>query len=88
EWHADEEKLLGFFMVGAYQEILGDLHNLFGDTDSVDASLDDDGQWQLSHAIQGDSLARVLRFVNFDREQLAARLARRLGSSNLNALEQ
>lgn len=88
EWHADEEKLLGFFMVGAYQEILGDLHNLFGDTDSVDASLDDDGQWQLSHAIQGDSVAQVLRYVNFDPEQLAARLARQLKSSNLNALEQ
>jgi arginine decarboxylase len=88
EWHAEEEKLLGFFMVGAYQEILGDLHNLFGDTDSVDASLDDEGQWQLSHAIQGDSEAQVLRYVNFDPDQLAARLARQLKSSNLNALEQ
>lgn len=88
EWHAEEEKLLGFFMVGAYQEILGDLHNLFGDTDSVDASLDDEGQWQLSHAIQGDSVAQVLRYVNFDPDQLAARLARQLKSSNLNALEQ
>ncbi|NHH86774.1 biosynthetic arginine decarboxylase [Cobetia sp. MB87] len=88
EWNDDEEKLLGFFMVGAYQEILGDLHNLFGDTDSVDASLDDEGQWQLSHAIQGDSVAQVLRYVNFDPEQLAARLARQLKSSNLNALEQ
>ncbi|MDO6788762.1 biosynthetic arginine decarboxylase [Cobetia marina] len=88
EWHAEEEKLLGFFMVGAYQEILGDLHNLFGDTDSVDASLDDESQWQLSHAIQGDSVAQVLRYVNFDPDQLAARLARQLKSSNLNALEQ
>ncbi|MGS0469010.1 biosynthetic arginine decarboxylase [Cobetia marina] len=88
EWHAEEKKLLGFFMVGAYQEILGDLHNLFGDTDSVDASLDDEGQWQLSHAIQGDSVAQVLRYVNFDPDQLAARLARQLKSSNLNALEQ
>src|SRR5690606_38650144 len=40
EWGEGEERLLGFFLVGAYQEILGDLHNLFGDTDSVDASLD------------------------------------------------
>ncbi|TVU72919.1 biosynthetic arginine decarboxylase [Cobetia crustatorum] len=88
EWNDDEEKLLGFFMVGAYQEILGDLHNLFGDTDSVDASLGEDGQWQLSHAIQGDSVAQVLRYVNFDPDHLAARLARQLKASSLNALEQ
>lgn len=88
EWNDDEEKLLGFFMVGAYQEILGDLHNLFGDTDSVDASLGEDGQWQLSHAIQGDSVAQVLRYVNFDPDHLAVRLARQLKASGLNALEQ
>ena len=45
EWANDDERWLGFFLVGAYQEILGDLHNLFGDTDSVDAALGADGEW-------------------------------------------
>ncbi len=57
EWRDDEERLMGFFLVGAYQEILGDLHNLFGDTDSVDASLDADGQWHFDHLLRGDRVA-------------------------------
>jgi arginine decarboxylase len=65
---ADTE--LGIFMVGAYQEILGDLHNLFGDTDSVDVEIGADGQIMLDHAIQGDTVSSVLRYVNFDPDKL------------------
>ena len=65
---------LGIFMVGAYQEILGDMHNLFGDTDSVDVEIDADGTIRLDHAIQGDSVASVLRYVNFDPDKLLAAL--------------
>lgn len=61
---------LGIFMVGAYQEILGDMHNLFGDTDSVDVELSDDGEIVLDHAIQGDTVSSVLRYVNFDPDKL------------------
>ncbi|SDM08841.1 arginine decarboxylase [Modicisalibacter muralis] len=82
EWD-DGDKLLGLFLVGAYQEILGDLHNLFGDTDSVDAALDGDGNWRLSHAIHGDSVADVLRYVNFDAEVLYRRLKAQLDASGL-----
>ncbi len=88
EWHEDEERLLGFFLVGAYQEILGDLHNLFGDTDSVDAALGEDGQWVLSHAQQGDRVADVLAYVNFDAKVLRDRLAGQLADSGLPAEEQ
>ncbi|GEK47665.1 biosynthetic arginine decarboxylase [Bisbaumannia pacifica] len=87
EWADDEEKLLGFFLVGAYQEILGDLHNLFGDTDSVDAALDADGNWVLSEAIHGDTVAQVLRHVNFDTEVLRRHLAGQLAASGLEAVE-
>lgn len=61
---------LGIFMVGAYQEILGDMHNLFGDTDSVDVDIDADGSIHLDHAIQGDTVSSVLRYVNYDTEDL------------------
>ncbi|MBW6393197.1 MULTISPECIES: biosynthetic arginine decarboxylase [Halomonadaceae] len=88
EWRDDEERLLGFFLVGAYQEILGDLHNLFGDTDSVDAALMEDGNWVLSHAQQGDRVSDVLAYVNFDAKVLRDRLAGQLQESGLTAEEQ
>ncbi len=88
EWRDDEERLLGFFLVGAYQEILGDLHNLFGDTDSVDAALDENGEWVLSHAQQGDRVSDVLAYVNFDAKVLRDRLAGQLADSGLPAEEQ
>ncbi|WP_234283749.1 MULTISPECIES: biosynthetic arginine decarboxylase [unclassified Halomonas] len=88
EWRDDEERLLGFFLVGAYQEILGDLHNLFGDTDSVDAALDENGDWVLSHAQQGDRVSDVLAYVNFDAKVLRDRLAGQLQESGLSAAEQ
>jgi len=83
DWQHNDEKLLGFFLVGAYQEILGDLHNLFGDTDSVDAALDANGDWVLSEPIQGDDVAKVLGYVNFDAEVLRRHLSRQLEASGL-----
>ena len=72
DYHEGQEFLMGMFMVGAYQEILGDLHNLFGDTDSVHVELQQDGSYNLSRTIKGDSVADVLRTVHFDQEQLLA----------------
>lgn len=65
---------LGIFMVGAYQEILGDMHNLFGDTDSVDVEVRENGEIVLDHAIQGDTVSSVLRYVNFDPDKLLGAL--------------
>ena len=74
---------LAIFMVGAYQEILGDMHNLFGDTDSVDVNLNPSGEIELTHAIQGDTVSSVLRYVNFDPERLLATLEQRCHQSQL-----
>ena len=68
-----EPYILGMFLVGAYQEILGDMHNLFGDTDSVDVELTPDSGFKLNHAIQGDTVDSVLRYVNFDSADLLER---------------
>jgi arginine decarboxylase len=69
---AAEPYLLGIFMVGAYQEILGDMHNLFGDTDSVHVELAPDGGFRLTQATRGDTVDSVLRFVHFDPQDLLA----------------
>jgi arginine decarboxylase len=65
-----EPYLLGIFMVGAYQEILGDMHNLFGDTDSVHVELLPDGSHRLTQARRGDTVDSVLRFVHFEPQEL------------------
>ena len=88
EWANDDERWLGFFLVGAYQEILGDLHNLFGDTDSVDAALGEDGEWVLSNPQAGDSVANVLAYVNFDACVLKQKLTEQLVTSGFSAEEQ
>jgi len=66
----NEPYLLGIFMVGAYQEILGDLHNLFGDTHSVHVELTDDGGYKLTQALEGDTVESALGNVNFNRSHL------------------
>lgn len=73
-----EDYLLGFFMVGAYQEILGDMHNLFGDTDAVDVTLTDDGGWELVQPEHGDRVDELLRYVHMAPEQLETAYARKL----------
>jgi arginine decarboxylase len=57
---------LGVFLVGAYQEILGDLHNLFGDTHAVHVSLDEAGNVMLDEVVKGDTVREVLDYVEFD----------------------
>src|SRR5688572_28900421 len=65
---------LGVFLVGAYQEILGDLHNLFGDTHAVHVSLDPNGEARLDTLIKGDTVREVLDYVEFDPEMLLGKL--------------
>ncbi|MFZ5532833.1 MAG: biosynthetic arginine decarboxylase [Pseudomonadota bacterium] len=66
-----ETYLLGFFMIGAYQEILGDMHNLFGDTDAVNVELDGQGGYRLVGPERGDSADQLLSYVHFAPDQLA-----------------
>lgn len=61
----DEEYYLGVFLVGAYQETLGDLHNLFGDTNVVSVRINRDGTFDFVKEIQGDTVADVLSYVEY-----------------------
>jgi arginine decarboxylase len=61
-----EPYYLGVFLLGAYQEILGDLHNLLGDTHAVHISLDDEGGWEIDEVIEGDTVEEVLQYVQYD----------------------
>jgi arginine decarboxylase len=61
-------------LIGAYQEILGDLHNLYGDTNAVHVSLDDNGEVILEEVIKGDTVREVLDYVEFDPNILVRQL--------------
>ena len=65
-----EPYYLGAFLLGAYQEILGDMHNLFGDTNAVHVSMGDDGEVVLETVIKGDTVREVLDYVEFNVERL------------------
>ncbi|GDX98715.1 biosynthetic arginine decarboxylase [Phycisphaerae bacterium] len=65
-----EPYYLGVFLLGAYQEILGDLHNLLGDTHAVHISIDENGEWEIDEVIEGDTVEEVLRYVQYDVEDL------------------
>ena len=64
---------IGAFLVGAYQETLGDLHNLFGDAHAVHIRIDENG-WAIDELIRGDSVRQVLSYVQYDASDLARRL--------------
>ena len=82
-----DDYLFGFFLVGAYQETLGDLHNLFGDTSSVDVYLQEDG-FSIDHVLMGDRVQDVLRYVSYNEHELVERYQDKIGSSKLNQEEQ
>ena len=65
----NEPYYLGVFLVGAYQEILGDLHNLFGDTNAVHISVDDEG-YKIEQTIDGETVAEVLDYAQYNAKKL------------------
>ena len=69
-----DQYVLGVFLVGAYQEILGDLHNLLGDTHAVHVSLDEHNAVVLDAVIKGDTVREVLDYVEFNGEALIGKL--------------
>ncbi|MBI1786932.1 MAG: biosynthetic arginine decarboxylase [Acidobacteria bacterium] len=71
-----EDYYLGAFLVGAYQEILGDLHNLFGDTNAVHVRMSDSGDVMLEEVIKGDTVREVLNYVQFNADTLVTQLRR------------
>ncbi|GAB6043043.1 biosynthetic arginine decarboxylase [Endothiovibrio diazotrophicus] len=79
--------LLGIFLVGAYQETLGDIHNLFGDTDSVDVLLNAEGGYRLVHPEHGDTVEELLRLVHYNPRELAATYRAKTAASDLSPIE-
>lgn len=74
---------IGFFLVGAYQEILGNLHNLFGDTNSLDVKLTDDGTFEINDLVNGDTVTNVLNFAHFDTKKLIQSYEKQLIQTDL-----
>ncbi len=70
-----EDYYLGVFLVGAYQEILGDMHNLFGDTNAAHISVKD-GQYHIDQIIDGETVEEVLDYVQYDPKKLVRQLER------------
>jgi arginine decarboxylase len=67
---------LGLFLAGAYQEIMGNLHNLFGDTNAVHIQLTPRG-YEIEHVVKGDTVTEVLGYVQYDAEDLVESIRRR-----------
>jgi arginine decarboxylase len=82
-YQAKDPYNIGFFLVGAYQEILGNLHNLFGDTNSLDVTLSDDGKFAINDLISGDTLTNVLNFAHYDTKKLTQAFEKQLIQADL-----
>jgi arginine decarboxylase len=80
----EEDYLLAFFLVGAYQEILGDMHNLFGDTDSVNVERNEDGEFEMVRPEHGDRADEVLAYVHFEPQELLARYREKIDAAGLD----
>jgi arginine decarboxylase len=77
-YHRGEPYVLGIFLTGAYQEILGDLHNLFGDTNAVHLYLTQDGGYEVGGIVHGDTVTEVLNYVRFDSQALVTNFRRKI----------
>jgi arginine decarboxylase len=82
EFRDDEQYLLGVFLTGAYQEILGDLHNLFGDTNAVHIRLSGDSGYEITDLVHGDTVTEVLNYVQFRASDLLATFRRKVGAAS------
>ncbi len=80
EMRDGEDYILGIFLTGAYQEILGDLHNLFGDTNAVHIRLSDAG-YEITDLVHGDTVTEVLNYVQFGASTLLATFRRKVGAA-------
>jgi arginine decarboxylase len=76
----DEDYMLGIFLTGAYQEILGDLHNLFGDTNAVHIKIAESG-YEITDLVHGDTVTEVLNYVQFGASNLLATFRRKVSAA-------
>ncbi len=84
---AGESYRLGIFMVGAYQETLGDIHNLFGDTDTANVSLNAAGGFDIVRQRKGDSTDVMLDYVGYNLDTLRARYQQLVNEAGLDATQ-
>jgi arginine decarboxylase len=82
-----ESYRLGFFLVGAYQEILGDIHNLFGDTDAIEVHLDGEGGYAMSQQRRGDTADVMLDYVGYKLDDLRKTYLDKVAAAHLPAEE-
>lgn len=82
-----ESYRLGFFLVGAYQEILGDIHNLFGDTDAIEVKLDDAGGYAITQQRRGDTTDVMLDYVGYKVDDLRRIYRAKVGAADLSKSE-
>ena len=80
DFRDSEDYMLGIFLTGAYQEILGDLHNLFGDTNAVHIRITDAG-YEITDLVHGDTVTEVLNYVQFGASNLLATFRRKVGAA-------
>ena len=81
EFRDGEPYMLGVFLTGAYQEILGDLHNLFGDTNAVHIRLAANGNYEVTDLVHGDTVTEVLNYVQFRATDLLQTFRRKVGAA-------
>ncbi len=79
-WRDNEPYILGIFLTGAYQEILGDLHNLFGDTNAVHVRLTPNG-YEITDLVHGDTVTEVLNYVQFKAPELLTTFRRKVSAA-------
>ncbi len=75
-YREEQRYYMGIFLNGAYQEILGDLHNLFGDTNAVHVRLDAEGGYEIGHFVKGDEIREVLSYVEYEPGVMVERVRR------------
>ena len=88
EFRDGEDYILGIFLTGAYQEILGDLHNLFGDTNAVHVRLNEQGSYEITDLVEGDTVTEVLNYVQFGASQLLATFRRKVNATSALSREE
>ena len=82
-----ESYRLGFFLVGAYQEILGDIHNLFGDTDAIEVRCTEDGGYRIDQQRRGDTTDVMLDYVGYKLDDLRRIYRAKVGAVDLSKAE-
>lgn len=85
EYDPQDPPLVGFFMIGAYQEILGNMHNLFGDTASVDVYVFEDGSVEVDDSYRGNTVAEMLAYVQLDPQVLLTHFGDQVRAAHLDA---